>query len=150
MSSTPPVTLSVCQVSPDQGRLLGLLVQLMRAERCIEVGVFTVRPPGSSYPYLAYLPYLHFLLSFASFYATLKEHILILCRFGTDKEPTEALNAEKGKSYFQQKEFHHRFRLESSSICTSLTCLSEFTVKGTEYMCQVCKKVEIVIEAIRM
>lgn len=38
-------------------------------------------------------PHLHFLLSSASFYAILEENIFVLCRFGTDIEPSKALNA---------------------------------------------------------
>ena len=32
---------AVMQISPEQGQLMAILVQLMRARRCIEVGVFT-------------------------------------------------------------------------------------------------------------
>jgi predicted O-methyltransferase YrrM len=33
---------SQMQVSPDQAQLLAMLVQMLAAERCIEVGVYTV------------------------------------------------------------------------------------------------------------
>ena len=34
--------LTILQVSPDQGQFLAMLVKLMGAERCIELGTFTV------------------------------------------------------------------------------------------------------------
>lgn len=34
---------SQMQVSPDQAQLLAMLVQILGAKRCIEVGVYTVR-----------------------------------------------------------------------------------------------------------
>ena len=35
-------SLTILQVSPEQGQFLAMLVKLMGAERCIEVGIFTV------------------------------------------------------------------------------------------------------------
>ena len=38
---TAAMPLSIMQIAPEQGQFMALLVELMGAERCIEVGVFT-------------------------------------------------------------------------------------------------------------
>lgn len=38
---TARLPLGMMQISPEQGQLLGLLVRLLRARRCLEVGTFT-------------------------------------------------------------------------------------------------------------
>ena len=40
-SATAALPNSVMQIGPDQGQLMGLLVKLIGAQRCIEVGTFT-------------------------------------------------------------------------------------------------------------
>jgi predicted O-methyltransferase YrrM len=39
--ATAPVRMSVMQIGPDQGQLMALLVRLIGARRCIEVGTYT-------------------------------------------------------------------------------------------------------------
>src|SRR5438874_2051631 len=38
---TARLPMAVMQIAPEQGQLMGLLVRLMGARRCIEIGVFT-------------------------------------------------------------------------------------------------------------
>ena len=40
-AETEPMELSVMQISPEQGALMALLVELIGARKCIEVGVYT-------------------------------------------------------------------------------------------------------------
>ncbi len=40
-AETEPMEMSVMQISPEQGALMALLVELIGARRCIEVGVYT-------------------------------------------------------------------------------------------------------------